>query len=241
MCFDADARSPIPAIAGASTDARDLVLTSADGTRFQADVTRVAARTGAGIVVLPDVRGLHAHYTELAVRLAEHGVDAVAIDFFARTAPTTDRGETFDFMAEVPKTHPHTLQADVAAAVAHLRSRMGGRVRSLSATALGYAGVLAFYGWPLGPARWPDRPKPIDAVSRFTGPVVSIYGGVDPGIPTSAIQAFDGALAKAGVPHETAIYDGAPHRFLDRRRTEFAEESADAWRRVQKFVRAYTG
>jgi len=78
-------------------------------------------------------------------------------------------------------------------------------------------------------------------VSRFTGPVLSIYGGADPGIPTSAIQAFDGALAKAGVPHETAIYDGAPHRFLDRRRTEFAEESADAWRRVQKFVRAYTG
>jgi carboxymethylenebutenolidase len=255
MCFDADSRPPIPEIAGGSTDARDLVLTSADGTRLAAYAARATTPSGAGMVVLPDVRGLHTYYKELTLRFAEHGVDAVAIDFFARTAATADRGEGFDFMAEVPKTQPHTLQADIAAAVAHLRSPAGGSVRALfsvgfcfggalsylqAASGLGYAGVIGFYGWPLGLSRWPERPKPIDAAARFTCPVLSIYGGADPGIPPSAIQAFDDALAKARVPHETAVYAGAPHSFFDRRETEFADDSADAWRRVREFIALHT-
>ena len=40
--------------------------------------------------------------------------------------------------------------------------------------------------------------------------------------------------------HESVTYDGAPHSFFDRKQTEFAEASADAWRRVQAFVRAHT-
>ena len=255
MCFSDDSRPPIPEIAGGSTDARDLVLTSADGTRLAAYAARAAAPSGAGMVVIPDVRGLHTYYKELTLRFAEHGVDAVAIDFFARTATTANRGEGFDFMAEVPKTQPHLLQADIAAAVAHLRSPAGGGVRALfsvgfcfggalsylqAASGLGYAGVIGFYGWPLGLSRWPERPKPIDAVTRFTCPVLSIYGGADPGIPPSAIQAFDDALAKARVPHETATYEGAPHSFFDRRETEFADDSADAWRRVREFIAAHT-
>src|SRR5580765_7131850 len=59
MCFDLNARPPIPAIAGGATDARDLTLTSADGTRFMAYAARAVNPSGAGMVVLPDVRGLH--------------------------------------------------------------------------------------------------------------------------------------------------------------------------------------
>jgi carboxymethylenebutenolidase len=251
MCFALDSRPPIPPIAGGATDTRDLTLTSADGTRFAAYAARAAKPGGAGMVVIPDVRGLHAYYKELAVRFAEHGVDAVALDFFARSADSADRGEGFDFMAHVPKTTPETLQADIAAAAAFLRSKEGGAVRALfsvgfcfggalsylqAASGLGYAGVIGFYGWPLGLARWPDRPKPIDAVARFRAPVLSIFGGADPGIPAEAIAAFDAALTRAGVDHETATYPGAPHSFFDRRQTEFADASADAWRRVQAFV-----
>ena len=36
--------------------------------------------------ILPDVRGLHPYYEELALRFAEHGIDALAIDWFGRTA-----------------------------------------------------------------------------------------------------------------------------------------------------------
>jgi carboxymethylenebutenolidase len=109
-----------------------------------------------------------------------------------------------------------------------------------AATDLRYAGVIGFYGWPLGLARWPDRPKPIDGAPRFRCPVLAIYGAADPGIPPDAVSAFDAALSRAGVTHESISYDGAPHSFFDRRQTEFADASADAWRRVQGFVAAHT-
>ncbi|HEV8674693.1 MAG TPA: dienelactone hydrolase family protein [Methylomirabilota bacterium] len=251
MCFDPEARPPITPIAGGATEPRDVVLTSADGTRFGAYAARAARPTGAGMLVLPDVRGLHQYYQELTLRFAENGIDAVAIDYFARSAGLGDRGEEFEFLAHVPQTTPETLQADIAAAATFLRGKQGGAVRALfavgfcfggalsflqAASGLGYAGVIGFYGWPLGLARWPDRPRPIDAVPRFACSVLALYGGADPGIPASAVAEFDQALTRAGVSHESVTYDGAPHSFFDRRQTEFADASADAWRRVRAFV-----
>jgi len=255
MCVDNDSRPPITPIAGGAAGGSDLRLTSADGTRFMAYAARATKPTGAGMIVIPDVRGLHVYYKELADRFAEIGVDSVAVDFFARTAATENRGEGFDFLSEVPKTTPQTLQADIAAAAAYLRSSEGGQVRSLfsvgfcfggalsylqAASGLGYAGVIGFYGWPLGLKRWPDRPKPIDAVSRYTCPVQSIFGGADEGIPPGDVEQFDAALRKAGISHDMTVYPGAPHSFFDRKFTEFAEASADAWKRVQTFVGRHT-
>jgi carboxymethylenebutenolidase len=192
MCFDRDSRPPIPPIAGGASDVRDLTLTSADGTRFAAYAARAAHPTGAGMVVIPDVRGLHPYYCELALRFAEVGVDAVALDFFARTAGLGDRADGFDYMPHVAQTTAATLQADIAAAAAHLRAPAGGQVRALfavgfcfggalaflqAASGLGYAGVIGFYGWPMGLPRWPDKPKPIDSVARYHCPVLGIYGG----------------------------------------------------------------
>lgn len=255
MCFDYDSRPPITPIAGGATDARDLLLTSADGTRFSAHAARAVRPTGAGMIVVPDVRGLHPYYKELVLRFAEIGVDSVGIDFFGRTAGTGDRSDAFEYLPHVNQTTPATLQADIAAAAAHLRAKDGGHVRALfsvgfcfggalallqAASGLGYAGVIGFYGWPLGLPRWPDRPKPIDAASRFRAPVLAIYGGADPGIPPSAVAEFDQALARAGVQHESVTYDGAPHSFFDRKQAEFADASADAWRKVQAFVTRHT-
>lgn len=255
MCVDNDSRPPITPIAGGSAGGLELKLTSADGTRFMAYAAGAARPTGAGMVVIPDVRGLHQYYKDLADRFAEVGVDAVALDFFARTAATEDRGEKFDFMSQVPLTKPETLQADIAAAAAYLRSAHGGQVRSLfsvgfcfggalsylqAASDLGYAGVIGFYGWPLGLKRWPDRPKPIDAAARYTCPVLSIFGGADEGIPQAEVDRFDAALRQAAVKHDMVVYPGAPHSFFDRKFTEFAEASADAWKRVQAFVTANT-
>jgi len=179
----------------------------------------------------------------------------VAIDFFARTAPSDDRGDKFEFMPHVGQTKPETLQADIAAAASYLRGKEGGQVRSLfsvgfcfggalsylqAASGLDYAGVIGFYGWPLGLKRWPDRPKPIDAVSRYKSPVLSLFGGADEGIPQADVDAFDSACKKASVKHDATVYPGAPHSFFDRKFTEFADASADAWKRTQAFVSGNT-
>ncbi len=208
MCFDLDSRPPILPIAGGAFDTERLTLTSADGARFAAFRARATTPTGAGIVVLPDVRGLHPYYEELVLRFAEHGVDAIAIDYFGRTAFDDPRDDTFEYMPHVGQTTWAGLQADIAAAAGVLRSPDGGAVRSLFATGfcmggrlafltatlgLGVAGVIGFYGWPTGPAR-NDTPAPADMAPAMEGSVLGIFGGADQGIGASVIDEFETAL-----------------------------------------------
>ena len=114
MCFDHDSHPPIEPIAGGSIAHANLELTAADGTRFMAFSADAANPTGAGIIVLPDVRGLHRYYEELTLRFAEAGIDAIAIDFYGRSAGIGDRGEGFDFMPHVAATTWARLRARCA-------------------------------------------------------------------------------------------------------------------------------
>ena len=53
------------------------------------------------MLVLPDVRGLFRYYEELALRFAEAGIEALAIDYFGRTAGLGARTAEFDYMPHV--------------------------------------------------------------------------------------------------------------------------------------------
>ena len=85
MCFDDDSAPPIPPLAGASVTHSDPVLEASDGNRFGAFLAE-AEEHRAGVVILPDVRGLYRFYEELALRFAERGITALAFDYFGRTA-----------------------------------------------------------------------------------------------------------------------------------------------------------
>lgn len=69
MCFDSDSTPPIAPISGAAVTHRDLVLEASDGNRFAAFAASPDEAGGAGVVILPDVRGLYRFYEELALRL----------------------------------------------------------------------------------------------------------------------------------------------------------------------------
>jgi carboxymethylenebutenolidase len=122
MCFDRDSLPPIPPISGAAVSHEDIVLEAADGNRFAAFVAAPEEPAATGVVILPDVRGLYRFYEELALRFAERGYPAVAFDYFGRTAGAEKRGDDFEYMPHVQETTPEGVQADVAAAVAHLRA-----------------------------------------------------------------------------------------------------------------------
>src|SRR5579862_6086481 len=104
MCYTDDARPPLPPISGAAADTGDITLQAADGNEVMAHFARASRPSGAGMVVLPDVRGLHHFYKELAERFAEAGIDAVAIDYFGRTAETDERDESFDYKPHLEQT-----------------------------------------------------------------------------------------------------------------------------------------
>jgi carboxymethylenebutenolidase len=250
MCFSTDARPPLPPIRGAALDTRDLTLTGRDGAPFAASAALAAAPSGAGIVIVPDVRGLHPYYEELARRFAEAGVHAVAIDPYGRTAGPEKRDATFEYEPHVMQLDPEQVDGDVAAAVAHLRSPdggeparvytigfcLGGRVSLLQArSGLDLAGVIGMYGWPVGPHR-SGLAAPADEAPRFGCPVLSLYGGADQAIGPEVRDAFDRALDAAAVPHRTVVYDGAPHSFFDRKAAEHADASDDAWRQILDFM-----
>jgi carboxymethylenebutenolidase len=250
MCFDADSSPPIPPVAGAAVSHDDLVLQSADGNRFAAFAASPEAPGATGVAILPDVRGLYRFYEELALRLAERGHAAVAIDYFGRTAGAEKRGDDFEYMPHVQLTTQHGIQGDVAAAVAHLRDRgatsvftvgfcFGGR-NSWLAAASGHdlAGVIGFYGRP-GPGS-DGSPGPTQRAAELRAPILALMGGDDPGIPVEDVNAFDEALDSAGVEHEVVIYPGAPHSFFDRKQEEFAAESEDAWTRALAFLARYS-
>ncbi|HUR07584.1 MAG TPA: dienelactone hydrolase family protein, partial [Nonomuraea sp.] len=98
MCHSTDSRPPASPVEGRAASQEQIELTAADGNRFLAYRAEPAEPNGRGVVILPDVRGLHPFYRDLAVRFAEAGFRAITIDYFGRTAGTGDRGDDFDFM-----------------------------------------------------------------------------------------------------------------------------------------------
>jgi carboxymethylenebutenolidase len=258
MCFDLDSSPPIPVSSGPAVEHKHLVLSAADGNRFRTFHARPAGTSGPAIVILPDIRGLHHYYEELALRFAETGVEAVAIDYFGRTAGIDDRDETFDSGPHVSQTTWAGLSADIVAAAAFMRREraaagahagegalfvtgfcMGGRNAFLSATlGLGLAGVIGFYGFPGGAAR-NDTPAPIDTVRTFDCPVLGIFGGADQAIPVTVVQNFRDALTGAGIENDLVVEPDAPHSFFDRKAADYQTQSDDAWARVRRFIDAH--
>src|SRR3954453_1510138 len=132
MCHDHDSRPPAPPRTGDVAERGVLTLTSGDGTEFSASYAAPAEEARVGVVVLPDIRGLHPYYVALAERFAEAGLAAAAIDWFGRTAGlaggeggTGVREADFDWQSHIPQTRPEATDADIAAAAGDLRGRPG--------------------------------------------------------------------------------------------------------------------
>jgi carboxymethylenebutenolidase len=249
MCFDLDSEPPVPRISGAAVSHQDLALEARDGNRFAAFAAFPEEPNDAGIVILPDVRGLYRFYEELALRFAERGYRAVAFDYFGRTAGVGKRDQDFDYTEHVRRATPEGLQRDLAAAIAWLRSPEGGGPRAVFTVGFCYggrhswlaaaegqdlAGAIGFYGRPGEASDGTQGPR--QRAAELAAPILALMGGADTAIPQADVDAFEAALTAAGVEHEVVTYPGAPHSFFDRKYEEFADASEDAWRRVLAFV-----
>jgi carboxymethylenebutenolidase len=241
MCHDHHSRPPAPPRSGDVAERGTLTLTSADGTEFSAAYAAPAAAARTGVVILPDIRGLHPYYVALAERFAEAGLAAVAIDWFGRTAgvcpdPGT-RADDFDFQSHVPQTTHEGIDADVSAAIGYLRERAGAGLPvivvgfcfggshawRLAAGDLDLAGVAGFYG----------RPARVgDAASRASLPTVMLIAGADHATPVADQLELADTMRAAGAAVDAVVYDGAPHSFFDRAFGEWESACADAWEHV---------
>jgi carboxymethylenebutenolidase len=218
-----------------------LTLTAADGTEFSAAFAAPAEEPGVGVVILPDVRGLHPYYVALAERFAETGAVSVAIDYFGRTAglcgETGTRSEDFDFRAHIPQTTPEGIDADIVAGIEYLRGRTrpdlpvvtvgfcfgGSHSWRQSGGDLDLAGCAGFYG----------KPSVVgDAAEHARRPTVMIIAGADQATPVEDQLALAETMRSGGAEVDAVVYDGAPHSFFDRAFGDWAAACADAWRHV---------
>jgi carboxymethylenebutenolidase len=241
MCHAHDSRPPAPPRSGDVAERGVLTLTAADGTAFSAAYAAPAEPPRVGVVVLPDVRGLHPYYVALAERFAEAGAAAVAIDYFGRTAGLCGdpgiRGQDFDWRSHLPKTTPEGIDADITAAIGYLRERTsadlpvitvgfcfgGSHSWRQSGGSLDLAGCAGFYGKPsiVG-----------DAAGRAHLPTVMVIAGADAATPVADQLELADTMRRAGAEVDAVVYEGAPHSFFDRAHDQWAEACGDAWAHV---------
>ncbi len=246
MCHSDESRPPAPPEIGPVSSHGALELNAADGNRLMAYEAHPGRASDVGMVILPDVRGLHAYYGDLAIRFAEAGFHATAIDYFGRTAGSGDRSEEFEYMPHVQQTTPAGIAADTAAAAAHLQSRAGGDVRSLftvgfcfgggsswrqAADTPGLSGAIGFYG----------RVGPVEEVQESVGaPLLVLLAGADANIDPASFDGLIDRLSARGLDCERYVYDGAPHSFFDRSFADHQAACSDAWSRIIDFTRRHS-
>jgi carboxymethylenebutenolidase len=249
MCFDTDSVPPIFTQSVTSVRSKAMVLSSADGSAFSAFFARPEQPSGAGIIVLPDMRGLYPFYEQLAVCLAEQGHAAIAMDYYGRTAGTGPREKDFPFMKHIFQVSRKNIGEDIMAATSYLRKADGASCHSIfalgfcfggrqaffaSAARFQLNGVIGFYG---APGFYPNGAAgPTQHAAELSAPILAIFGGADAGISAGDVAAFEEALTKAVVPHEMITYPNAPHSFFDIQYQEHAGACKDAWQKVLDFI-----
>ncbi len=193
---------------------------------------------------MPNVFGLVPFYRDLAERFAAEGFEAIALDYYGRSAQDQARGDAFDWARHRSLTTPGSIACDVRACVAELRREplrpvgpvftvgfSWGGANSLrqSAEGWGAAGAIAFYSYqPL--TLLPDVP-------RMTAPLLMIEAGSD---PTDEHEALVRQLLAHGVPFESHVLDGAPHNFFDQHAVRYPAACAESWRLILAFARAHS-
>lgn len=251
MCSNPDSKPPIEPLPGSTVVGRHLHLTTPDGNELTAFGADASDPSGRAIIVLPDYYGLTPFYEDLTLRFAELGVDAIAIDYYSRTASPPPRDASFEHELHAARSTWSGLQADVVAAAQALRSTrpvtslfsvgfcFGGRASFLLGTVaeLAMTGVIGFYGWPVGSFA-NDTPAPADVTDQLYAPVLGIFGAADPKISSEDVETFEVALADAPAPHRLISYAGAPHSFFDRKHADHAGAAAEAWSEVRAFIDA---
>ncbi|MBF2760369.1 MAG: dienelactone hydrolase family protein [Ectothiorhodospiraceae bacterium AqS1] len=218
---------------------KEITLTAEDGHSFKAwrvDAQN-EAKTGGGIVVLPEIFGVNDHIKDVCERFADEGFDCIAPSLYDRSS---QKGCSLGYDAQSiaigrklrDEFSWQDSALDVAAAVRAFDDRglnagcvgycWGGTIAFLAATRLdGLAAAVVYYGGQIIPFK--------DESARC--PMLMHFGERDQGIPLADVEAIRQAQPRASVH----LYD-ADHGFnCDRRQSHEPESAALAFRRTIDF------
>lgn len=248
MCVPANAELPDLPLSGPMPSGERGFITAADGGQNAAYAVSPEGPTGVGVLILPDVRGLFHFYERLACAVAAEGYQALAIDYFGRTAGLEPRGEDWDsWDDDMDATSPELVTLDIRAGLTRLRDMGatrcfilgfcfgGGIIFRNVDQELAVEGMVAVYGVA---REWNQYPAAYDSLARASYPVLALFGGADENIPQEEVAAIETALDRSNVQHEVYVYPGAPHSFFDDHFSEHADACRDVWQRLLAFTAA---
>ena len=194
-----------------------------------------------GVVVIQEWWGLDDHIRDITRRLAREGFITLAPDlYYGKSASEPDEARKLRMAQEIPVAL-EIIQSAVDFLLGDDRVSpkriglvgfcMGGGLAFQSAAKLNGVGATApCYGG--GEELTPEE------VGNIRGPVLAIYGELDQGVSPEVARRRASLMDAAGIQHETIIYPGARHAFMnDTRAAYHPEAAADAWRKIVSFFR----
>lgn len=207
-----------------------------------------------GLVLIPDVRGLVAHYRDVARRFAAEGFRTLALDIYSREgAPELqDMDGVMRWIRQLPDRR---VLGDVRAARDWLAARpgtgprvgvtgfcLGGQYTIMAACSVpGLSAAVSWYGM-LRYAEHDDvKPEsPLEMAPRLACPYLGLFGDEDGLIPVADVEELRAILTAHGRTFEIVRYPGAGHAFFnDTRPDAYRPDAAqDGFRRAVAFLRA---
>lgn len=218
----------------------NIQLTADDGHILNAYESGGDQPGTAGLIVLQEIFGVNHHIRSVADQYAREGFHTVAPALFDRAQP----GVELDYSPESIQTaralfsriDPDATLKDIAAAIAHARSRvtsgkvgvigycLGGRLAWLSATRLRADAAVGYYG------------RVIDVIAEEPRcPVMLHFGSQDQHIPVSDVEKIKETRPSLPV----FLYD-AGHGFNCNERSSYSETAASlAFTRSLAFLKEH--
>ena len=234
-------------------DVEHITLKGPDGAAVDAIHARPDGMPQSGLVLHPDLMGVRPLFDDLCRRLATHGFAVCSPEPFAR-APVEVRGASDNTvrMGHVKELDDELQIADLEAAadyvvvhddiarVAVMGFCMGGMYALKAAATERFDRAVAFYGMIRVPDDWRGGAlaEPLERAVDAC-PTLAIFGSADSFTPLEDIEALRAAWAGRS-DCEIVVYEDAEHGFVHapERPAHRADDAADAWRRVLRFLTA---
>jgi carboxymethylenebutenolidase len=227
----------------------EILISTPDGEMPAVLVTPTQPGSKPAVLLLMEVFGVTPHIRDVAARIADEGYVVLVPDFYYRELPNTNK---FGY-DEVESARAMTLRLDlkatvedIAAAIAHLKSRLdvnpdrvgvtgfclGGGLAFLTACKLPDIAVAAsfygFYGIPV--EQW------LEMMPALTAPIYFFLGETDPFIPLDIVSQIETRLQSLGKTYSLKIYPDATHGFFCNERSDYNPVAAeDAWHELTQF------
>src|SRR5262245_41882320 len=215
-----------------------------NGGRASGYLSRPAAGSAPGVLVIQEWWGLNSHVRSLADRFAGEGFVALAPDLF-HGQETREPDEAARLLMAL---NVEQAARDLRGAASYLLGQGGASGRRLGVVGFCMGGQLALYAGTVAPDQigavvdfYGIHPNVKPDWSKLQAPVLALFAERDDFVTPEVARALVEAVRAAGKSIESHTYPGVDHAFVNDERPEVysPDAAADAWRRTLTFLRAH--